>query len=493
MEFPSLLPKELDPYFSHATEEALLDSLVKNTDDLVLFFANAVDDETWTENHEELTTKLLAWLTDQAYLDHLSSNHYKIASHAIKKHYLILKSMIPKNILIKLKDGEVPFNGLLLTAASDFFRQLLIQASLKNSYELSFPQITLHEFSPIGSFLCTENVPDLRTRGVEEIVELIKRAIAWELTDLSIESERTLKKYIDSENVFAMLARAKYENWHHFVLHCVDFINRRDWKFKLTIPSHTRLAFEFLDFHEPTVNFFKELKPLITDIICSGNLIEDPQFGQILKESPNLYALNINRTNAYSNHLEEIPKALQALDLSECLWINNHSLKMIMKYCPNLHTLSLQKNVHLNYIFWGELAKFKSIRQLDLGNCDQLHDDDLSIIFRGLNLLSQISLSGCKKISERGYLELAKNLRRLVKFNASYSEISDTALVEIISRCQHLTDLDISGCAQLTEKGILAAIKNGLSLQHVSIAHCHIPSESIQEMAETYPQLVLED
>lgn len=492
MDYPSLMPKELDPYFANKTEDALFSSLVKRQDDLALFFEQAADDETWTENHEQLMTKLLDWLTQQTYQERLSSDNYTKVAHAIKKHYPVIRSFLPKNITIKLKDVEVPFNGLLLTSASDFFRQLLIQASIKNSHDLSFPQMKSQDFAPIGTFLCTGDVPDLKTRSTDGIIELIKRANAWELTELSVMSERMLKKYINTDNVFDMLARAKHEHWSHFAQHCVDFINRQDWKFKLSIPSEVRLAFEFLDFHEPTINSFEGLRPLITDIICSGNLIEEPQFGLILKESPDLFCLDISLTNAFSNQLMEIPARLQALDLSECLWISKDSLKQIMGYCPNLKELYLQKDPHLNYIFWGELAKFKTLSLLDLAYCDQVQDEDLSILMRGLNRLTQMNLSGCKKITEKGFLELAKNLTRMVKFNASYSEISDTALVEIISRCRNLTDLDISGCSQLTEKGISAAAKNGLSLQYLNIAHCHVPEETIQEITQTYPQLHLQ-
>jgi hypothetical protein len=128
---------------------------------------------------------------------------------------------------------------------------------------------------------------------------------------------------------------------------------------------------------------------------------------------------------------------------------------------------------------------------LDLANCDQLQDSDLSILFRGLNALTELSLSGCKKISERGFLELAKSLSRLIKLDLSYSNISDTALVEIISRCKNLTSLNVSSCSQLSEKGILAAVKTGLSLQRLDIAHCHIAEEAIQEITKTYPQLIL--
>jgi hypothetical protein len=491
MDFPSLMPKELAIYLDHPTEDALFLSLIKQPNDLVLFFETATDDETWTENHEALMIKLMEWLTQQTFQDRLTLKNYMMAARAIQKHYLIVKSMVPKNITIKLKDAEIPFNGMLLTAASDFFKQLLIQASIKNSTELSFPQISANAFSPIGFYLCTGNVPDLKTRGSEEIIDLIKRANAWELAGLSVMSEQTLKKYINSENVFEMLARAKSEHWPYFEQRCIDFINSRDWNFKLSIPANERLSFEFLDFHEPTVNSFEELRPLITDIVCSGNLIEESQFGLVLRECPHLFSLDISRTNAFSDQLLEIPKDLQALNLSECLWITKDSLKKIMGVCPDLKQLVLQKNEQMNYIFWGDLAKYKHLLRLDLANCDQLQDSDLSILFRGLNALTELSLSGCKKISERGFLELAKSLSRLIKLDLSYSNISDTALVEIISRCKNLTSLNVSSCSQLSEKGILAAVKTGLSLQRLDIAHCHIAEEAIQEITKTYPQLIL--
>jgi hypothetical protein len=491
LEYPSLMPKVLDPYFDGRTEDTLFSALIKHPDHLALFFENAADDETWTENHEQLMGKMLDWLTRQTFNERLSEENYKRAARAIIKHYPVIKSFLPKNIVIKLKDGQEPFNGLLLSAASDFFRQLLIQASVKNSNELSFPQLTTQEFFPIGTYLSTGIVPDLKTRGSEEIIELIKRAKAWELTELVIASERMLKKYIDADNVFKMLARSKKEQWSHFTQHCVDFINQRDWQFKLSIPSPVRLAFEFLDFHEPTLNFFEVLRPLVTDIVCSGNLIEEPQFGLILNECSDLFALDISRTNAFSNQLREIPTRLQSLNLSECSWVTKDNLKQIMGYCSKLQELHLQKDTHLNYIFWGELTKFKTLTRLDLTNCDQLQDENLSVLLRGLNTLTQFSLSGCKQITEKGFLELGKNLSRLVKLNVSYSEISDTALVEIVSRCRKLTDLDISGCPQLTERGILAAVKNGFALQEINMAHCDIPQESIQEIRMTYPQLSL--
>ena len=166
MEFPSLMPKELNHYLGIAFEEKLLTALMQRPDDCVLFFETASDDETWTESHEVLMVKLLEWLTVQTFKDRLSKKNYRQVAFAIQKHYSILKSMLPLNIRIKLKDTEISFNGLLIVASSDFFRQILLTESrAKDSNVLYFPQLTANEFAPIGSFIATGQVPDLRTKG----------------------------------------------------------------------------------------------------------------------------------------------------------------------------------------------------------------------------------------------------------------------------------------------------------------------------------------
>ncbi|HEV8051438.1 MAG TPA: BTB/POZ domain-containing protein [Parachlamydiaceae bacterium] len=492
MDFPSLMPKELSSYLGIKSEEELLVAFIQKPNDLVLFFETASDDETWTENNEGLMRKLLSWLTLQTFHDHLSKINYQKAALAVQKHHLILKSMLPENITIKLKDDKIPFNGLLLAAASDFFRQILLNESrFKDSDVLSFPQLTANEFAPIGSFIVTGQVPDLRTKGQDEIIELIKRANAWELSLLSLQCETMLPKYLTVDNVFELLALAKNERWGTFERACTAFINSHEWKFSLFAPTFERLAFEFFDFTDPTLEYFERLRPLITDIVCSGALTEEPQFGFILKSCPDLYSLDISRTFAFSNQLEEIPGKLQILNVSSCPWISKETIKRLFDFTPDLRQLLLQNNVHLNYMFWGELAKYNRLIKLDMANCTQFQDSDLSLILRGIGSLTELSLSNCKKIDENGFLELAKRLSRLIRLNLSRSNLSDTALVEIISRCRYLTTLDISACLRVTEKGILSVVKNALSLQELDISRCVVSADTLEEIKKTAPLLQL--
>lgn len=465
MEFPTLIPQELIPYQTASSEEALFDALVKNPNDAVLFLEAASDDETWTEGHEGLMRILLSWLTEQTAKNRLSQENYQRAARAIQKHYGTLKSLLQQNIDVHLKDATISLNGILLVAASDFFKQLLTaEARDKSSNILPLPRLTAQEFTPIAAFICTGEVPDLRTKGQEELIELIKRANAWELSAFSGSCEHMLPKYLNVDNVFDMLALAKQERWMDFQQACINFINSRGWGFRLFAESLDLLFFEFLDFHEPTIEFFEQLRPFIQGIICSGTLVDEPQFGLALKECPDLYALDISRTHTFSIQFSEVPKQLQSLNLSECPWLSKDTLKQILNLCPNLNKLILKNNNHLNYVIWGELSKFKQLKKLNLSQCAQIQDADLSLIVKGLPSLTELSISNCKRIGEQGFLDMAKNLSKLVRLDLSRCSISDTALTEIGARCPLLTHVDLTECTNLTEKGINAFKKLALSL-----------------------------
>lgn len=492
MYFPSLMPKKLDSYLKFSDPDQLIAALIKKTDDLVLFFETASDDETWTENHQDFMRQVLEWLTVQTKNDRISKKIYHQAAKSIQKHHMIMRSIMPKNVIIKLKDAEIPYNGMLLTAASEFFRQLLLTESHRGQTSfLSFPQLTTNDFAPVGSFIESGEVPDLPTTGQDELIALIKRANAWELPLLSLRCEHMLAKYLTDENVFKMIEISQQERWGSFKQACIRFVNQCEWGFNLSAIYIERLGFEFLDFSESTLAFFERLRPLITDVLCHGTLVEDSQFGQLLKGFPGLFSLDISRTQAYSTQLEEMPKGLRVLNLSSSPWISKETIKFIYAFCPDLEQIILQNNVHLNYGFWAELSKFKRLHRLDLSNCTQIQDADLSLILKGVAGLTEISLGKCNKITETGFLELAKKLTRLIKLDVSRSSISGTALVEIGSRCRYLTNLNISYCEALTEKGFSALIKSSLALEEIDIKRCAISESAIEEIKRLYPMLIL--
>lgn len=492
MEFPALMPQELAFYLAVPSEELLFAALIKKTSDLVLFLETVAEDQVWATDHVELIKKLLDWLTIQSFHDRLSKSHYQRAADVIKKHYALFESSLPTNIDIKLKDADLTCNGLLLTAASDFLKQMLLTKSRSaDSSTLSFPTLTASAFTPLQTFICKGDIVDLPTKGEKELMDLIQRANAWDLSSLSLMCESMLSKYITAENVFDRLASAKGERWAHFEHSCLTFINERDWGFRLSLSSYDGLAFEFLNFYERTLAFFDRLRPIISEIICCGSLAEQPQFGRVLRACPTLFALDISQTAAFYGPFQEIPTGLKGLNLSECPWISQETLRDIFTLCPHLKKLSLKYNVHLTYVFWAELAKFKKLTSLDLSYCSQMQDGDLSLLLKGLNFLTELSLQSCKKVGEKGFLEIAVDLPRLTRLNLSRCTVSDTALIELAIKCHYLTVLNISACTELTEKGILAFLKQAPSLRELNLLHCRISRLAIEQIKKIYPQIVL--
>lgn len=489
LSFPAALPKELAYLTSCATEESLLELLAKKTPDLLLFFEAASEDETWSEQHAGLMRKVIDWLTVQNFYDRLSSQDSLRIARVFQKHVALFKSLIPKNITIKLQDASIQMNSLLLATASDFFKDILARECRdKNKTVLSF-NVPQELFIPIEEFINTGEDSSLLIKRQEEILALLHQAGSWGINDFAKQCELALKKFITTENSVQMLMMALQEQWQHFKQVCIDFINGQALGFELTSSSLEQLAFEFHDFSERTIAYFKMLRSWITDFICSGELTQDALFCELVKQCPKLALLNISASPDFSENWVELPHNLEGLNASQCPWVSQNTLKTLAEICPHIHTLMLCSNVQLNFADWGELLKFKELKLLDLSRCHQLSDKDLEIILKACAWLRGLVLDECKEVSDRGYFKLAKSTPRLSYLNIARCSISDIALIEIATRCRALTVLNVSRCDNLTERGVAESIKHAPMLKEIDIRRCNIPQRAIEDLRKRYPYL----
>lgn len=107
MQQPAFTPTHLHSVGAAKSDSDLFNALVQKTDNLVTFFEVATDDETWADSHEEFITLTLAWFTEQAYADKLAYDFIKRIASSIHRHYNVLKSEIPRNIIVKFNDRQV--------------------------------------------------------------------------------------------------------------------------------------------------------------------------------------------------------------------------------------------------------------------------------------------------------------------------------------------------------------------------------------------------
>lgn len=490
MEFPALVPKELEYCKAVSSQEDLFAILMQKPSDLILFFEAASTDETWADNHLKFMHQVIEWLTLQAFQDKLSVDLCRRIAKAIREHFPVLEPAITNNITIKLSDAEVRVNSLLLAASSPFFKDVLAsQCRDREENTLSLEYASWDMFAPVNAYITTGNIPDLWKKEQKALIDLLHQAISWRVTSVSEACERVLKKYISRENAVEMLIQAQQEHWYVFKQECIDFINGYSPDFCLGAPLPERLSFEFFNFNETCLLVFRRLQLLITDLVCKGSLSEHAVFGQVVRQCPKMVLLDISRSLVLSEHLLNVPRGLQGINLAECAWLSQATLKKIADICPDVKQLILDRNYQLNFASWGELIKFKQLKFLSLKRCHQISDEDMIVVLKAFAEGVELTLDECIKIGDKGFFELAKHLPRLTHLSLAYCAISDSALLEIGARCRSLLYLNLTRCEQLTEKGVRELPKHALSLKELDITHCRAGALIVDELHKRYPYL----
>jgi hypothetical protein len=487
---PAFLPDALSYCNQANSEEELLNLLIQDTGNLLIFFEFMCEDETWSERHSHMICNLIEWLTVQGLYDKLTDDTYRRISCALRKHAVLFETCIPKNITIQLKDGVVTANSLLLTASAPFFKDAIRrERSENNSSKLVIPYVTCEVLNPILEFANTGFVKDLWKLPEYKIVAILRQAQSWGADPVIRECEEVLKRYITRENVFEWLVQADLEHWHYFKQLCVDFINRKELGFQLSLSAIDRLKAEFDDFSEDTLLDFQNVQGLVTDVACHGSASEHRGFVQVLKNLPRLVGVDLSRTTRFSDHFYSLPAGLSELNLSKCSWLSQSMLRKMGEICPRVKRLQLANNQQLNFAAWGELAKFKQLLALDLSECQQISNDDLSVILSAGRGVLEWNVSECKKLSESGFLEFSKKALHLTHLNLSRTQLSDTSLIELAVRCRYLRVLVALACSHLTVEGVAECVKHAPALQKLDIRLCRIPQAAVEELRFAYPYI----
>ena len=74
--------------------------------------------------------------------------------------------------------------------------------------------------------------------------------------------------------------------------------------------------------------------------------------------------------------------------------------------------------------------------------------------------LREVSVSGCRDVSDDGVIAFIQSCSRLLRLDLSGTAITDRALLEISLRCPSLSRIELSQCLELTDAGILSLTRN---------------------------------
>lgn len=492
MLLPALLPKKLQLYEQSSSDKELLENLLQNPKDLIDFFEYACSDETWSELHDEFTKSVLEWLTDQFFQNRLPKEMAQRAAKSIQEHIGILKSFLPKDILVAFKDKTFSINSLLLGSSSDFFHDLLLKECRdKNQTTLAIKNVSEETFYLIEEFIFTGEVANLWRKTQAELMNILKEAAELRLKGLCDACEVILKRYIDRGNVIDMLIMAHEHRLLILKDACIDIIDTLNYGVRLEKTAIDNFSFTFLEFQPRSLDIFEKVRIYITHLSCGGILTQFSEFSDVIKRTPKLFALDISRSQNFSDRLNDIPQTLRELDISKCEWLTDANLRKIIQICPQLENIKLISNVQLTFAAWSELQKLKALKSLDISRCHQIEDKDFKIITLSCRGVTELKLEECKRVTEKAFFDLTKRIPALTILSLSRCNTTDSSLIEIASWGSNLTQLDLIYCDRLTEKGIFEAVRLCPSLRFLNISHCHVSKEIVEKIKEINPLLFL--
>lgn len=499
MQLPALLPPELASYAPASTAEELLNALSNHPRDFVHFFYYACEDETWCDENGSFMRGAIAWFTEQTLQAHLSVESLAEITRSIYAHHPILNQYLPNDFVFNVQGMEHPVNMLLFLASGPYLRNVIQRAHFADKERVPRLDLTAEQFFIVKEFIHTGTVTGLWKLDQEGLFSLLRLTARWQLFGLMELCQETLKRYIDADNVVDVLLLAHANDWKDLLRRCFEFINEQAWGVTLesvselyegeSIPGHSPLAIEFIDFSENARSLFAKLRNIITHVICSGSLTEDTAFFQIIGSTPHLIAVDISRTRSYSEYALNLPPTLQALDLSRCGWLTLDLLKRFIAAYPQLRRLGLSYDTQFNYRTWGELQNLPNLSVLDLSHSHQLRDDDIALVVKSCAGLISLNLEGCKGLTARSFVEIVRYLPGLNVLNVMGCEISNGILAELTLHCTQLRVLNIARCSNLTEKGILDALELAVLLREVVVSRNQLGSSALSALNRVRPEL----
>jgi hypothetical protein len=491
MNLPALIPPQYDYCKEVSTDKELFVLLVKDPSALIPFFEAACEDETWASSHQDFLQDTIAWLSDRFFEDKLDSELARHCLEVIRPHYQVLDSFFPLNLTIRLKDNTVPISAFLYGASSDFWHALIrSECRDKNKDTITFREVPYEIFRQADAYIKTGDCRDLWRQEEDVVLAAMNLANGWGLEGMMLICEEILERYITRDNVLDKLVMAQRKSWKFLRQKCIEFYNMQNTGVAL-VSKNSHLGMEFFELTENVLELFERLRNELTHLVFSQKLTQEERFGDILRKIPRLVSLDISRSSGFSDELKEIPSGLQELDLSQCLWVNNENLKKIIRICPHLQRLALNSNSQINYGGWGELKKLSRLESLDLAKCYQLTDDEFFIIVQACPQLLSLNISECIRLTDKSFERIARGMTRLTTLNLSRCSVTDIPLIAIAALCRNLAWLDLTRCVNLTDKGILEAVKNAAALRELNLEQCNVGEGVLEQIRKKTPPISL--
>ncbi|XP_062089944.1 F-box/LRR-repeat protein 3 [Humulus lupulus] len=238
------------------------------------------------------------------------------------------------------------------------------------------------------------------------------------------------------------------------------------------------------------------LKKLILSC-CSGFTLHGIK--HLLSKHQFLQYLDVKEANFLTDEsmfqLTKFLRNLTYINLCMCTELTDSTFFRLIENCPVLNEINMvSTKVGAKKLSTSHVSN--TLKSLYLGQNFSLRNESIKEFASAIRNLQLLDLSSCLSITEEGILEVSKRCTELRYLDMSYCRgvktflmdfelsklevlcarglrINDDGLALVGSKCRQLLQLDLTGCFNVTDKGVKEVVKNCRALREINLKQCY--------------------
>lgn len=170
-------------------------------------------------------------------------------------------------------------------------------------------------------------------------------------------------------------------------------------------------------------------------------------------------------------------KVLLSVNLSHCHF-TTEGLRMLALNCANVNSFTAEKATGIDnfglHAIGQWIQRFRTLQTIDLCNTASSFGDDgiLDILTVGFNTLTDVNISGCRELTSLCITGLRSKMSVLTKLNLNHMNLRASAFEWITEGCRELIDLDLSRSPELDDAGLAKIGRQCWNLKHLNVSKC---------------------
>lgn len=182
---------------------------------------------------------------------------------------------------------------------------------------------------------------------------------------------------------------------------------------------------------------------------------------------------------------------MTVLDVSGCVQIQTLQALLQSKHCTKLATIKMASctrctDEDLTAMIPFLVPKFKAF---DLSGCTKIGDGTAKALAKHCPGLRKLNMRGVSNLSDAAIVALATACQNLEWLNFDGCRFITDEAMAALSQCVGLTHLDVSGCKQVTDRGVIKLVRSCKKLVRLEVNSCaQVTNFSVKEICSSQSQ-----